>query len=91
MRKSHFNEHSLVLLGPTISSFFACSNEEKNKPKQQSMLALVISMKNICFNAKNGRLWRNVSLPPYRNDVKLIPFISDPNTAMTINGFVIQL
>ncbi len=26
----------LVLLGPIISRFFACSNEEKNKQKQQS-------------------------------------------------------
>jgi len=31
--KSHFNDEFLVLLGPIISRFFACSNEEKiNKP-----------------------------------------------------------
>jgi hypothetical protein len=35
MRKSHFNDEILVLLGPIISRFFACSNEEKNKPKQE--------------------------------------------------------
>ncbi len=35
MRKSHFNDEFLVLLGPIISMFFACSNEEKNKAKQQ--------------------------------------------------------
>jgi hypothetical protein len=29
MRKSHFNDEFLVLLGPIISRFFACSNEEK--------------------------------------------------------------
>jgi hypothetical protein len=28
MRKSHFNDEFLVLLGPIISRFFACSNEE---------------------------------------------------------------
>jgi hypothetical protein len=43
MRKSHFKEQFLVLLGPVISRFFACSNEEKNKPRQQSMCALVLS------------------------------------------------
>jgi hypothetical protein len=34
----------LVLLGPTISRFLACSNEEKNKQKQQRVLALVLSL-----------------------------------------------
>jgi hypothetical protein len=34
----------LVLLGPIISRFFACSNEEKNKQKQQRVLALVQSL-----------------------------------------------
>jgi hypothetical protein len=29
MRKSHFNDEFLVLLGPIFSSFFAYSNEEK--------------------------------------------------------------
>ncbi len=29
MRKSHFNEEFLVLLGPIMSRFFVCSNEEK--------------------------------------------------------------
>ncbi len=40
MIKSHFNDEFLVLLGPIISRFFACSNEEK-KPKQQRVRALV--------------------------------------------------
>jgi hypothetical protein len=44
MRKSHFNEQFLVFLGPIISRFFACSNEEKNKPKQQSVGALFLSL-----------------------------------------------
>jgi len=44
MKKSHFNNEFLVLLGPIISSFFACSNEEKNKPKQQLGRALVLSL-----------------------------------------------
>jgi hypothetical protein len=34
----------LVLLGPTISRLFTCSNEEKNKQKQQKVLALVLSL-----------------------------------------------
>ncbi len=34
----------LVLLGPIISRFFACSNEEKNKQKQQRVLALILSL-----------------------------------------------
>jgi hypothetical protein len=46
MRKSHFNDEFLVLLGPIISRFFACSNEEK-KPKQQRVRALVLSL---CLN-----------------------------------------
>ncbi len=34
----------LVLLGPIISRLFTCSNEEKNKQKQQRVLALVLSL-----------------------------------------------
>jgi hypothetical protein len=34
----------LVLLGPIISSFFACSNEEKNNQNQQRVLALVLPL-----------------------------------------------
>jgi hypothetical protein len=33
MRKSHLNYEFLVFLGPIISSFFACSNEEKKLTK----------------------------------------------------------
>ncbi len=43
MRKSHYNKQFIVLLGPIISRFFACSNEEK-KPNQQSVQALVLSI-----------------------------------------------
>ncbi len=35
------------MLGPIICRFFACSNEEKNKPKQQRVRALVLSL---CFH-----------------------------------------
>jgi hypothetical protein len=41
MRKSHFNDEFLVLLGPIISRLFTCSNAEKNK---QRVLALVLSI-----------------------------------------------
>ena len=37
MRKSHFNDEFLVLLGPIIRRLFTCSNEEKR------VLALVLS------------------------------------------------
>jgi hypothetical protein len=43
MRKSHFNDDFLVLLGPIISRFFACSNEGE-KIKQQMVHALVLSL-----------------------------------------------
>jgi hypothetical protein len=38
-----FDEFS-VLLGSIISRFFACSNEEKNKQKQQRIFVLVKSL-----------------------------------------------
>jgi hypothetical protein len=44
MRKSHFFNKFLVLLGPIISRFFACSNEEKNKQQQQRVLTLILSI-----------------------------------------------
>ncbi len=44
MRKSHYNDEFLVLFGPIISRFFASSNEEKNKPKQQNVRPLVLSL-----------------------------------------------
>ncbi len=44
MRKSHFNKQFLVLLGPIITSFFACSNEEIFLPKQLRVCALVLSL-----------------------------------------------
>ena len=34
----------LVFWGPIISRFFACSNEEKNKQKQQRVIALILSL-----------------------------------------------
>ncbi len=34
----------LVLSGPVISRLFTCSNEGKNKQKQQRALALVLSL-----------------------------------------------
>jgi hypothetical protein len=34
MRKSHFHDEVLVLLGPIISRLFTCSNEEKNNIKK---------------------------------------------------------
>ena len=34
MRKSHFNDEFLVLLGHIISRLFTCSNAEKNKLKK---------------------------------------------------------
>ncbi len=42
--KTHLNDVFLVLLGNIISRFFSCSNEEKNKPKQQRVRSLVLSL-----------------------------------------------
>jgi hypothetical protein len=53
MRKSHFNDEFLVLLGPIMSRFFACSNEGKNKPKQQRVIALALSQ--WCFFRESPR------------------------------------
>jgi hypothetical protein len=39
--KIHLNEEFLVLLGPIISRFFACSNEGE---KKQRVHALVLSL-----------------------------------------------
>jgi hypothetical protein len=44
MRKSYVNDEFLVLFEPIISRLFSCSNEEKNKQKQQRVLALVLSL-----------------------------------------------
>ncbi len=45
MRKSHLNDEFLVLLGPIISWFFACANEEKiSQNNKGCMHALVISL-----------------------------------------------
>jgi len=45
VRKSHFDDEFLVLLGPIISRLFTCSNEEKKlKKKKQRALALVLSL-----------------------------------------------
>ncbi len=40
MRKSYFNDEFLVLLGPIISSFFTCSNEEKTKGACSSPISM---------------------------------------------------
>ena len=45
MRKSHFNELSLVLLGPIISRFLHVQMRKKNKLKKQSVHALVLSLR----------------------------------------------
>jgi hypothetical protein len=44
MRKSHFNDEFFSVVGAHNQQFFACSNEEKNKQKQQRVLALVLSL-----------------------------------------------
>jgi hypothetical protein len=44
MRKSHFNDEFLVFSFVGAIIIFACSSEEKNKPKQQRVRALLISL-----------------------------------------------
>jgi hypothetical protein len=56
MRKSHFNDEFLVLLGPTISRLFTCSNEEKTKGACSSAISMVIMnvvMLNVVALEKN--------------------------------------
>jgi hypothetical protein len=67
MRKPHFNEQSLVLLGPIISMFFACSNEDKNQSKQQRMRTLVLSLcsTNVGKNFAD-ECWSNLPSIPAR-------------------------
>jgi hypothetical protein len=40
MRKSHFNDEFLVMLGPIISRLFTCSNEEKTKGAYSSPISM---------------------------------------------------
>jgi hypothetical protein len=56
MIKSDFNDEFLVLLGSIISRFFERSNEEKNKPKQQRVCALVLSLCSILVKYLLARL-----------------------------------
>ncbi len=42
--KITFSDEFLVMLGPIISRLFTCSIEDKNKQKQQRVLALVLSL-----------------------------------------------
>jgi hypothetical protein len=44
MRKSHFNDEFLVLLGPKSAGFLHVEMRKKNKPKQQTVRALVLSL-----------------------------------------------
>ncbi len=61
MKKSHLNDEFLVLVGPIISRVFACSNEEKNKPKQQRVHALVYGWypQNVLRSSHKGVLYPN--------------------------------
>ncbi len=62
MRKSRFNEKFLVLLGPTISRLFACSNEEKinqnnkacSSPISASLLSSFTSLMKMKFMKRNS-------------------------------------
>jgi hypothetical protein len=46
MRKSHFNDEFLVLLGPIISWFFAGSNEKKTKGACSSPISMTRTLLN---------------------------------------------
>jgi hypothetical protein len=53
MRKSQFNDEFLVLLGPIISRFFACSKEEKIN---QNNIGCVLLSYLYAYCAKLSRL-----------------------------------
>ncbi len=77
MRKSHFNEQFLVLLRPIISRFLHVQMRKKNKPKQQSMHALVLS------------LWFNPTARKYKTrvDVLFSTDLSLPNICRQSKGY----
>jgi hypothetical protein len=53
MRKSHFNDEFLVLLGAIISRLFTCSNEEKKLTKTtKGACSSPISMSETSTNNK---------------------------------------
>jgi hypothetical protein len=60
MRKSHFNDEFLVLLGPIISRLFTCSNAEKTKGACSNPISMGTSSTQLCFKvfACKGRLER---------------------------------
>ncbi len=64
MRKSHLNDEFLVLLGPIISRFFTCSNEEKiNQNNKGCVLLFYLCDSNkIC----TGHITTEVSITTLR-------------------------
>jgi hypothetical protein len=56
MRKSHFYEQSLVLLGPIISKFLHVQMRKKNYPKLLSVHVLVLSLWLKSGNIKGGSI-----------------------------------
>jgi hypothetical protein len=58
MRKSHFNDEFLVLLGPIISRLFTCSNDEKKIKNKKTKGACYspISMVSIFTNIVSGNI-----------------------------------
>jgi hypothetical protein len=54
MRKSHFNDEILVLLGPIISRIFTCSNVEKTKGACSSPISMGTDFQLIIYQKLAG-------------------------------------
>ena len=72
MRKSHFNDEFLVLLGPIISSLFTRSNKEK-KGACSSPISMVLTFLPI-----------GIAITCWLNDIRPIDF--RPNDVASNNG-----
>jgi len=76
MSKSHFNDESLVLLGPIISRLFTCSNVEKNKLKKTNGAC----SSPISMNEYRSHPWANFTLTSLKS-FQISTFINVSNLA----------
>jgi hypothetical protein len=84
MRKSHFNDDFIVLLGPIISRFFACSNEEK-KSKQQRVHAIILSVCCTVLDLSPRHPTVEGSSPAYTINISQSSYDDHVTDACTIN------
>jgi hypothetical protein len=73
--KSHFNDECLVLFGPIISRFFACSNEEKRGACSSPVLSLWYKHSSLLLKSQDRFIarakWRELLFFLFPKSVKL--------------------